>query len=95
MNDHIMQTHSIHHKLWYSFFGQWGATPLEDNLPSDTYHYQVTVNTAVKKKAATRSKVSFILSGDDGDTGVRRLYDGKRKVRPQGFRVDTPEMLQN
>ena len=59
---------------------QWGATPLEDNLPTDTYHYQITVNTGVRKNAGTKSKVNFILSGDEGDTGCRRLTDGKRKV---------------
>ena len=59
---------------------QWGAAPLEDNLPSDTYHYQMTLYTGVKKHAGTASKVSFILSGDESDSGVRRLFDGKRKV---------------
>jgi hypothetical protein len=59
---------------------QWGAAPLEDNLPTDCYHYQMSVYTKVKKKAGTKSKISLILSGDEGDTGVRRLYDGKRKV---------------
>ncbi len=59
---------------------QWGASPLEDNLPTDTYHYQFTVCTGVRKNAGTTSKVSFIMSGDDADTGVRRLADGKRKV---------------
>ena len=33
------------------------------------------------KGAGTRSKPSFILSGDYADTGVRRIFDGKRKVR--------------
>ncbi|ELT87232.1 hypothetical protein CAPTEDRAFT_84236, partial [Capitella teleta] len=63
---------------------KWGAAPLEDNLPTDTYHYQVSVYTKVKKKAGTKSKISFILSGDESDTGVRRLYDGKRKEFPSG-----------
>ena len=62
------------------FVHQWGASPLEDNLPTDSYHYQLTVYTGVKKKAGTRSRISFIMSGDNADTGVRRLYDGKRKV---------------
>ena len=53
---------------------------MEDNLPSDKYHYQMTVYTGTKKQAGTTSKISFILSGDECDTGVRRLFDGKRKV---------------
>jgi len=61
---------------------EWGAGPLEDNLPSDQYHYQITVYTGTKKLAGTKSKVSFIISGDDSDTGVRRLADGKRKELP-------------
>ncbi|XP_013393280.1 uncharacterized protein LOC106161002 [Lingula anatina] len=63
---------------------KWEATPLEDNLPTDNYHYQITVTTGMRKKAGTTSKVSFILSGDDGDTGVRRLGDGKRKKFERG-----------
>lgn len=62
------------------FLYKWGATPLEDNLPSDNYHYQMTVQTGVRKNASTTSKVSFIVSGENGDSGVRRLYDGHRKV---------------
>ena len=64
---------------------QWGAAPLEDNLPSDKYHYQMTVYTGTKKQAGTISKISFILSGDESDTGVRRLFDGKRKVNNSNF----------
>lgn len=60
---------------------QWGAIPLEDNLPSDKYHYQLAVYTGIRKNAGTDSQVRFILSGDEADTGVRRLYDGKRKVQ--------------
>ncbi|CAL1530711.1 unnamed protein product, partial [Lymnaea stagnalis] len=65
---------------------KWGAVPLEDNLPTDTYHYQVTVQTGMKKNAGTDSQVRFIVSGEDGDSGVRRLAvaDGHRKTLPRG-----------
>ncbi|OWF47600.1 Polycystic kidney disease and receptor for egg jelly-related protein [Mizuhopecten yessoensis] len=63
---------------------KWGASPLDDNLPTDNYHYQVTVQTGVRKLAATNSEVSFILSGEESDTGVRRLYDGQRKTFVRG-----------
>ena len=46
---------------------------------SDTYFYRMTVFTGLRKGAGTRSKVSFVLSGDNGDTGVRQLADEKGK----------------
>ncbi|ESN99579.1 hypothetical protein HELRODRAFT_125123, partial [Helobdella robusta] len=58
---------------------RWGSIPLEDNLPTETYYYQMTVYTGMRKNAGTASKPSFILSGDEADTGVRHLTDGKRK----------------
>ncbi|XP_055876323.1 polycystic kidney disease protein 1-like 2 [Biomphalaria glabrata] len=60
---------------------KWGAIPLEDNLPTDSYFYQVTVQTGVKRNAGTDSQVRFIVSGEEGDSGVRRLTvaEGKRK----------------
>ncbi|KAL5018218.1 hypothetical protein ScPMuIL_003940 [Solemya velum] len=63
---------------------KWGASPFEDNLPTDTYHYQVTVQTGVRKKAGTESNISIVVSGEFSDSGVRRLYDGKRKHFPTG-----------
>ncbi|XP_063443914.1 polycystin-1-like protein 2 [Mytilus trossulus] len=63
---------------------KWGATPLEDNLPTDNYHYQVTVQTGMKKKSGTSSKISFVMSGETNDSGARRLYDGHRKILPTG-----------
>ncbi|KAK7111719.1 hypothetical protein V1264_011307 [Littorina saxatilis] len=58
---------------------KWGAMPLEDNLPTDNYHYQLSVYTGVRKNAGTDSRIRFIMSGDESDTGVRRLFDGTRK----------------
>jgi hypothetical protein len=66
--------------FWFPVYIQWGAVPLEDNVPCDTYYYQLSVYTGIRKNAGTGSKPSFILSGDDGDSGVRVLFDGKRKV---------------
>ena len=59
---------------------QWGVSPLVDNNPSDTYFYQVTVQTGMGPGCGTRSKVSIILTGEDGESGVRLLDDDKRKV---------------
>ncbi|WAQ97255.1 PK1L2-like protein [Mya arenaria] len=63
---------------------KWGATPLEDNLPTDNYHYQVSVYTGMKKNSGTKSSISFILSGEVHDTGVRRMFDGKRQTHGKG-----------
>ena len=38
---------------------KWGATPLADNLPTDEYHYLFTVNTGIRKRAGTSSKVVY------------------------------------
>ncbi|XP_050394123.2 polycystic kidney disease protein 1-like 2 isoform X2 [Patella vulgata] len=58
---------------------KWGVAPLADNIIGDKYFYQITVHTGMRGSAGTRSKVSFVLSGDDGDTGVRQLIDEKAK----------------
>ncbi|XP_048582698.1 polycystic kidney disease and receptor for egg jelly-related protein [Nematostella vectensis] len=57
-----------------------GVTPLEDNDPSDRYHYEITVYTGFGKKAATTAQVSFILAGDEGEGEPRILKDPKRKT---------------
>ncbi|XP_015762233.1 PREDICTED: polycystic kidney disease protein 1-like 2 [Acropora digitifera] len=57
-----------------------GVTPLEDNEPCDRYHYEITVYTGYGKRAATTAEVSFILSGDEGESQPRLLKDPKRKT---------------
>ena len=59
---------------------QWTAAPLIDNLPIDTYHYLITVHTGIGKESGTRSNVSFVISGESADSGVRKLADGKIHV---------------
>ena len=59
---------------------QWGITPLVDNFPEDCYFYVVKVFTGMRPGAGTKSKVAFVLSGDEMDTGVRELTDGIRQV---------------
>ena len=49
--------------------------PLLDNILTDTYFYEMTVFTGMRRGAGTRSNISFVLAGDDRDTGVRRLQD--------------------
>lgn len=57
-----------------------GVTPLEDNEPFDRQHYEITVYTGYGKRAATTAEVSFILSGDEGESEPCLLKDPKRKT---------------
>ncbi|XP_061175577.1 uncharacterized protein LOC133184503 [Saccostrea echinata] len=57
---------------------RWGVTPLIDNFVDDTYYYLITVYTGMRRGAGTKSRVGFIVAGEDGDTGVRELFDGVR-----------------
>ena len=59
---------------------KWGAAPLSDNLPTDSYYYVISVQTGVGKDSGTTSKVGFVLAGENADSGVRKLCDDKRKV---------------
>ena len=59
---------------------KWGATPLCDNLPTDSYFYLISVQTGFGRDCGTRSKINFVLSGENSDSGVRKLTDDKRKV---------------
>ena len=60
---------------------QWVTIPLADNDPTHAYGYNVSVLTGLRPHAGTTSNVCLILAGDHGDTGMRLLGDGKRKVR--------------
>lgn len=51
--------------------------PLVDNILTDTYFYEITVFTGMRRGAGTRSNISFVLAGDNTDTGVRQLKDEK------------------
>ncbi|XP_055877336.1 uncharacterized protein LOC106064392 isoform X1 [Biomphalaria glabrata] len=63
---------------------QWGVFPLSDNYAYDDYFYLITVHTGLRKSAGTTSNVSFTLSGELTDTGIRRLSDGVKKGFPTG-----------
>ncbi|XP_033105246.1 polycystic kidney disease protein 1-like 2 [Anneissia japonica] len=61
-----------------------GMVPLADNEINDRYFYEVTVLTADIPSAATKSKVSLIVSGSNGDTGVRTFDKIKRPIFKRG-----------
>ena len=74
------ETFSQHYKVICLSPFQWGVTPLIDNQPQDRYYYLVTVSTAMRPEAGTKSKVAFVLGGEECDTGIRVLDDGIRRV---------------
>ncbi len=61
-----------------------GVTPLPDNVKSDQYFYQILVFTGHRKNAGTKSKVHFILSGDNDETHVRTFTDPHRSILQRG-----------
>ena len=63
-----------------------GSTPLPDNEPAAKYLYEIVVYTGDKDGAGTDSKVQFVSSGEDEETGVRTLED---PFRPAFRRGDT------
>ncbi len=61
-----------------------GVTPLSDNQLSDHYYYQMIVFTGQRKDAGTKSKVHFVLSGNEGDTAIRIFDDPHRPIFQRG-----------
>ncbi|XP_047144117.1 uncharacterized protein LOC105843386 [Hydra vulgaris] len=56
-----------------------GVCPLLDNLPGDNYLYQIIVNTGNRRNAGTKSKIFFTITGENNDSGIRRLKDSERE----------------
>ena len=61
-----------------------GVTPLPDNHSSDEYYYQILVFTGQRNNAGTKSKVHFVLSGNDDSTQVRTFADPHRQIFQRG-----------
>ncbi|CAF1191151.1 unnamed protein product [Adineta steineri] len=61
-----------------------GVTSLPDNHKSDQYFYQIIVFTGQRKDAETKSKVHFVLSGDEDTTHIRTFADPHRKIFQRG-----------
>ena len=60
------------------------VTFLADNHRSDGYLYQIVVFTGQRKDAGTKSKVHFILGGDDDQTEVRTFSHPNRSILQRG-----------
>lgn len=61
-----------------------GLNLLPDNNPYHDYCYEMMVFTGSRRHAGTDSKVRFVLSGENFDTGIRVLSDPRRKVFKRG-----------
>ena len=61
-----------------------GVTALPDNHKSDEYYYQIIVVTGHRKDSGTKSKVHFVLSGDNDTTQVRTFADPHRQILQRG-----------
>ena len=61
-----------------------GVIPLPNNHRSDQYYYQIIVFTGHRQEAGTKSKVHFILSGDNDDTPVRTFASPNRPILQRG-----------
>ncbi|CAL1301078.1 unnamed protein product [Larinioides sclopetarius] len=74
-----------------------GATPLPDNDTQDKYFYEILVQTGYQFNAGTKSKVHFIISGEDDETDVRVLADDQRPILQRGsincFIMSVPRCL--
>jgi polycystin 1L2 len=60
------------------------VTPLPDNVKTDPYLYQLIVFTGHRRDAGTKSKVHFMMAGDDDETRVRTLSDPQRPILERG-----------
>ncbi|XP_052243454.1 polycystic kidney disease protein 1-like 2 [Dreissena polymorpha] len=58
---------------------KWGITALRDNRLTDSSYYLIRVLTGMREGAGTRSRIAFVLTGQNGDTGSRELFDGVRE----------------
>jgi hypothetical protein len=47
---------------------------------SDRDYYIIKVYTGMRRGAGTTSRIAFVLTGENSDTGPRELFDGFRKV---------------
>jgi polycystin 1L2 len=60
------------------------VTALADNYKEDQYCYEIIVFTGHRKDAGTKSKVHFILSGENDETQVRIFSDPDRQIFQRG-----------
>lgn len=54
---------------------KWSHVFLIDNNVCDETYYILRVYTGVRTGSGTKSKIGFVLVGEEGDTGIRILDD--------------------
>ena len=59
---------------------------LKDNRNYDDYFYEIIVFTGNRSDAGTNSNVSLIVSGENSDSGVRKLMDEDNEVNKNLFK---------
>jgi hypothetical protein len=59
---------------------QLGVTCLSDNYVEDDYFYEIIVLTGYRKDSGTKSKVQFIIAGDEDETKVRTFSHLNRTI---------------
>ncbi|UJR16137.1 hypothetical protein I4U23_003048 [Adineta vaga] len=74
-----------------------GVTALTDNYKEDQYCYQILVFTGHRKDSGTKSKVHFIIAGNEDETTVRTFTDPHRQIFQRGgidaFVMTVPKSL--
>ncbi|CAF1470524.1 unnamed protein product [Adineta ricciae] len=74
-----------------------GVTALPDNYKEDQYCYQILVFTGHRKGSGTKSRVHFIVAGNQDETGVRMFADPHRTIFQSGgidaFVMTVPKSL--
>ena len=72
-------------------------TAIPDNHRSDHYYYQILHFTGQRKDAETKSKVHFVLDGDDDQTAIRTFANLHRTIFQRGgidaFLMAVPKSL--
>ncbi|KAH3806779.1 hypothetical protein DPMN_135106 [Dreissena polymorpha] len=83
---------------------KWGVTPLADNFFSDNYFYVIKVITGIRPGAGTRSRVGFVIAGEDMDTGrfelpyIRIWHDNSGGGKHSGWylsRIEVQDVQRN
>ncbi|OWF39370.1 Polycystic kidney disease protein 1-like 2 [Mizuhopecten yessoensis] len=76
---------------------KWTTHFLSDTDRNDSYFYIINVTTGLRRGSGTKSNVSFVVAGEDSDSGVRILSDGKSQGFEHGctkrFFMGTTEFL--
>ena len=60
------------------------SLPLPDNRPQDKYLYEILTFTGHWDGSSCDSGVYFVLNGEEGDSGMRKLDEGRKDTLRKG-----------